>query len=664
MAEAILASADLPEELRALVGRKAEGNPFFVEEVIKALGETGAIRRDGERWVLGRPLDQIEVPDTIQDVLMSRIDRLEEEPRQALQLAAVIGREFTQRLLDRIAEIRRGTTAVLRELQAIELIYEKALFPELAYMFKHALTQDVAYGSLLTRRRRQLHRRIGEAIEELYADRLAEHYAVLAHHFARAEDWTRAATYFEQAADQAAAAFAVHEALALCVQAIEALDRSADGDAVARKRGDLHTKKANLLMLVSDFEGAHAEHDQAGIIARQLADRVREGLAAAGMAVASIYGHKFERGHHESGRATEIGRAVGSAEIVAAGQWTTGFLQLLTGHLAEARNSLAQAHTLSSSEGVVFYHAMSSVFISNLDNWQGKYGSALAKANECIEMARGHNLLFALLDGLFSLGLPLTGKGDYDQALAAFTEGLALAEKTGDETYRNRLLNTLGWLYAECGNFDDAIELNDRGLTESRARGDPETIANCELNLGDAYRVKGDLALSREYFESTYRLACKPSTSDWLKWRYSQHLFAGLGEAWLASDEPAKAADFCNRCLELATRTDSKKYLVRGWRLKGEIAAARLQWEEAEEALRKALTFAKPVGNPTQLWKTHLALGQLYHDTQRTDAARSSFAAARKVIYGIRRSLQTPELKQGFERSPQIRAVVEQCQID
>ena len=230
MTAEVLASDDLPGELHALVGRKAEGNPFFVEELVKSLSETGAIRREGARWVLGRPLDQISVPDTIQDVLMSRIDRLEDEPRQALQLAAVIGREFTQRLLDRIAEIRAGTTAaVLRELQAIELIYEKALFPELAYMFKHALTQDVAYGSLLTQRRRELHRRIGEAIEELYADRLAEHYAVLAYHFARGEDWPRAATYFEQAADHAAAAFATYEALVLCDQALEAFGPQARG---------------------------------------------------------------------------------------------------------------------------------------------------------------------------------------------------------------------------------------------------------------------------------------------------------------------------------------------------------------------------------------------------------------------------------------------------
>ncbi len=261
------------------------------------------------------------------------------------------------------------------------------------------------------------------------------------------------------------------------------------------------------------------------------------------------------------------------------------------------------------------------------------------------------------------MGLPLTGKGDYDEALAVFMEGLELANKVGDEIWRNRLLNCIGWVHAECGDMERAIEFNRDGLGKSRDRGDPEVIANCELNLGDAARAENDLPLALEYFDSAHGLTRKPSTSDWMKWRYSQHLFAGLGDALLASDDPAKADDFCNQCLELAIRTDSKKYLVRGWRLKGEIAMARLDWEGAEEALRKALNLAKQVGNPTQLWKTHLALGQLHRDTQRTDAARASFAAARDVIDGIGRSLQTPELKQGFERSPVFRDVYERIAI-
>jgi tetratricopeptide (TPR) repeat protein len=271
-------------------------------------------------------------------------------------------------------------------------------------------------------------------------------------------------------------------------------------------------------------------------------------------------------------------------------------------------------------------------------------------------VVRRNGLALALLNGLFRLGLPLTGRGGYDQALTTFTEALARAEKLGGEIFRNRFLNCLGWVHAECGNLERAIELNQRGADMSRERGDAETIV--------AYRLNGNLELAREYFESAYGLVRKPSNTDWAKWRYSQHLFAGLGELWLASDDPGKAEGFCNQCLDLATGTESRKYLVLGWRLRGEIAKVRLHWEEAEEALRKALTYAKRVGNPTQLWKTHLTLGQLYRDTRRIDGARSSFAAARQVIDGIGQSLQTAELKDGFDCSPIFQKAYEQIQTD
>ena len=663
LAEAALASEDLPDELHALIRRKAEGNPFFVEEVIKALGETGAIRREGERWVLGRPLDQIVVPDTIQDVLMSRIDRLDDEPRRALQLAAVIGREFTQRLLERIAEIRIGTTAVLRDLQAIELIYEKALFPELAYMFKHALTQDVAYGSLLNQRRRELHQRIGAAIEEVYADRLAEHYAVLGYHFARGEDWPRAANYFELAADHAAAAFAIHEALALCEEAIDALGKTPDTDAVARSKADLHARKAGLYMAQSDFVRAHAAHERAEALARQLDDPERQGSALAGKALASLYAHEFQRCFEESRRAMAIGRAAGSEEIVAAGQWAAGFGQALTGHLDAGRDNLEQAHALSSAQGAAAHHAMSAWGLAFVDNWQGEYGSAVLKAEEAAELSRHHNLAFSSVVASMALGLSLAGRGNYDRGLSVFNQGLALAEKIGEEFHRNRLINCIGWIQAECGNLACAMEYNGTSAKLSGERGDVEARSNAELNIADLSHMQNDDHLALKHLEGVHGIVRKPSTSDWMKWRYSQHLFASLGEAWLASDDPAKSDNFCDQCLELATRTGSKKYLVRGWRLKGGIAMARLQWQEAEEALRKALELANNVGNPTQLWKTHLALGQLCRDTRRAKQARTSFAAARNVIEGIGGSLRNPELKEGFERSSLIREVLEQCRV-
>jgi predicted ATPase len=135
MAQAMLATERLPEELKTLIVEKAEGNPFFVEEIVKSLREVGAIRRVEDHYELAKPLEEVVIPDRIQDVLMARIDRLEEAPKRTLQLASVIGREFTRRLVDRLADIRERTEAYLQELKAIELIYEKTLFPELAYMF-------------------------------------------------------------------------------------------------------------------------------------------------------------------------------------------------------------------------------------------------------------------------------------------------------------------------------------------------------------------------------------------------------------------------------------------------------------------------------------------------------------------------------------------------
>jgi predicted ATPase len=149
--------------------------------VVESLQEVSPLRRTEGGYVLAKRLEEIVVPDTIQDIIMVRIDRLEEEPKRTLQLASVIGREFTRRLLDRLAEIQAQTDEFLRELKTIELIYEKSIFPKLAYMFKYALTHEMAYNSLLVQRRKELHRLIAWAIEGLYADRLADQFEVLAY---------------------------------------------------------------------------------------------------------------------------------------------------------------------------------------------------------------------------------------------------------------------------------------------------------------------------------------------------------------------------------------------------------------------------------------------------------------------------------------------------
>jgi len=221
-------SEDPPPRLRELILEKTEGNPFFMEEVVRALIDTRVLMRQPgtASWRLTAPVDQIAIPDTIQGVIMARVDRLEEDVKQVLKLAAVIGRSFFYRVLRAISEAERELDGHLTELQDLELIRERRRVPELEYIFKHALVQEATYGSILQDRRRQLHRRAGACIEALFADRLEEFYGLLAYHYARAEDWQKAQAYLFKAGDQAGRIAADAEALAHYRQAMDAYARA------------------------------------------------------------------------------------------------------------------------------------------------------------------------------------------------------------------------------------------------------------------------------------------------------------------------------------------------------------------------------------------------------------------------------------------------------
>lgn len=211
----LVGALDLPLVLRDQILRKTEGNPFFIEEVIRSLVADGyLVRGAGEsQWRLSRPVDQVNLPDTVQALILARIDRLDEEIKQALKLASVIGRSFFLRVLGAISEASRDLPADLSLLEQAELIRQCQQQPEVEYIFKHALVQEAAYGSILVERRRGIHRLVAEAIEALFADRLDEVTSLLAYHYTCAEDWEKAQEYLFKAGDQAGRMAADSEAL-------------------------------------------------------------------------------------------------------------------------------------------------------------------------------------------------------------------------------------------------------------------------------------------------------------------------------------------------------------------------------------------------------------------------------------------------------------------
>jgi tetratricopeptide (TPR) repeat protein len=203
--------------------------------------------------------------------------------------------------------------------------------------------------------------------------------------------------------------------------------------------------------------------------------------------------------------------------------------------------------------------------------------------------------------------------------------------------------------------MDRAIEYNHRCAEGARKRGDPETLANAEINIGDAFISRGELVMASEILESVLRLVQNPTTSEWMKWRYSTHLFASLGDLCLTRGDHDAARRWADQCLEIATRTNARKNLVKGWRLRGEIATARRQPDDAWVALEQALSIARQIGNPGQLWKTHAAVARFHEAGGRREHALAAYRAAHEVLDGIRTRLQNVELRAALDRAAFLR---------
>ncbi|MBI3031434.1 MAG: alpha/beta fold hydrolase [Candidatus Rokubacteria bacterium] len=258
---ALLGREPSVEPLKRLLKDRTEGNPFFVEESVRTLVETGALAGQPGAYRLEHALDTLQVPATVQALLAARIDRLPPEEKRLLQSAAAVGMDVPLVLLQEVTDLTPDDLQrALGRLQGAEFLYETRLFPDAEYTFKHALTHDVAYGSLLQDRRRTLHRRVGEAIEQRYADRLPEFFETLALHFYRGEVWDKAARYDLAVAEKAKATYAYPRAAHFCRRALELGDKH-EGLDPERMRGLV--LQGDLASLQGDLEEANKNYEAA-----------------------------------------------------------------------------------------------------------------------------------------------------------------------------------------------------------------------------------------------------------------------------------------------------------------------------------------------------------------------------------------------------------------
>ena len=252
----LLTVENLPSRTRQLILQKAEGNPFFLEEIMRTLVDRGAVRSENGRWRATSSIETITIPDTIHGVIMARIDRLDDELKDVLKAASVIGRAFLYRLLKEVTDAIKQLDHHLDTLAATELIREKQKVPELEYIFKHALVQESTYESILLKKRMELHGKVASAIEKLLSDRLDELASILAYHYAKAESWEKAQEYLFKAGDQAGRIAADAEALTHYQQALETYARVFGDKWDPVKRGVLERKMGEAFYRRGEWEKA------------------------------------------------------------------------------------------------------------------------------------------------------------------------------------------------------------------------------------------------------------------------------------------------------------------------------------------------------------------------------------------------------------------------
>jgi class 3 adenylate cyclase/tetratricopeptide (TPR) repeat protein len=591
--EALLGEDPGLAPLKQLLVRR--GNPFFLEETVRTLAETGALSGKAGAYRLTRPIQTIDVPATVQVILAARIDRLPAEDKQLLQTASVIGKDVPFVLLHAVSgaaedAVHRGLT----RLKAAEFMYESRPFPDPAYTFKHALTHEVAYGSLLQERRRALHARTVEAMERLYEGRRAEHVEGLAHHAFHGALWAKAVAYLRETGARAAARSANREAVAFFERALAALAHLPEDRTVLLLGVDLRFDLKTALTPLAEWSRIFDCLRDAEVLALRLDDQPRLGRVSA-------YTSDCARvlGDHEL--AIETGtRALAIAQ---AGADPT--LEV------NANTYLGLAHYARGS-----YRAAIDFFRRNVVALEGD------RVRERFEMAQPpavHSRVW--------LACCLAELGEFTDALTRSEEALALATSIAQPLSLSVANFGSGQVRLVRGDFLDAIRALERGLELSHSWRLQLWSLNIAAALGSAYARSGQGTAGVGLLED----AIKRSEAMLRSGLHSARI-AALAEAVLLGGDNERAAEAARRALDLARENGERGCEAWALHVLGETAASRFTSSRADTAgdhQQRALALAEELGMAPLAARCWLALGRLHRRTsglQRAEAALGTAA--------------------------------------
>ena len=566
------------QTLKRLLIERTDGNPFFLEESVRTLVETKALVGQRGQYRLTQPVHAIQVPPTVQVMLAARIDWLSLEDKRLLQVAAVIGKDVPFALLPVVAELseerlRQG----LAHLQAAEFLYEARLFPDLEYTFKHALTHDVTYASLLHDRRRNLHTQIMVAIEHLYPDRLRDYADQLAQHASKGEVWDRAVSYLRQAGAKAFERSANREAIGYFEQALTALTHIPVSRVTLQQAIDIRFDLRNALYPLAELGRIERCLKEAQALAERLDDQRRLGWVSAYMC-----SHRWATGGHAvdvrafAQAVDTIAETLGDAPLQIVAQYYLVTACHIAGdyrgteHFSRRLMQSLEGHPTRERFGVAILPAvLCRVWLAFALGERGLFDEGDAHGHEAIQVAEG-------LDSPYSLGWAFLGlahlqsaRGEMNQAACLFERAVAQCRNWNFTLLSPMAMAPLGHAYAWSGRVEEGVSWLQQAVT--------------------AYESAG------------------------IGWRHSISV-ARLGEAYLLADRAEDARVCGDRAVTLARERGERGYEAWSLRLLGEVAShhSRPDVATAEAHYGAAIALASELEMRPLVAHCHLGLGTLY----------------------------------------------------
>jgi predicted ATPase len=599
----LLGTESISGNLEDLILEKTEGVPFFIEEFLKSLRELGIIEKKDDSYHIAADIKDVKIPSTIQDVIMARVDSLPEGAKELLQTASVIDREFSYELIKRVVDLpEEGLLSHLSCLRDCELLYERGVYPKNAYIFKHALTQEVAYNSLLLKRRKDIHEHIGRIIEGLYEGKLEEYYELLAYHYMRSDDKEKTVEYLGLASNKATTASAMEDAKAYFEEAMRLLDTLPDTDENRVRRISLLNSQwtgFQMLLQIREYHELLAIHEDQ---AANLSDLAVSGAFYARLAYTEFSFSSFERAISLSRKAVQLYEAAGKDEEAGFAYMVMQWSSLYMGELERTVALKEKILRKEKSPSDLQLHIRALAASSMACTWLGRWEEAEAGGQEALQLARKASDNYHVSYAAQLLALCYILKGDLELGIE-YTK--MTVEKSPTPAYDLWARACLAWAKCRRGEINKTIETITEALSLVRMGhgGWGEFVLLIFLSEGHLYA--GQYEKARQVAEEAQEMTRRCGARVVNGWAHTL-----LGEVALEIDLD-EAAPYFEKAISVFGEAKAEDFLARAHSGMGRFHKKQGNTEQAREYLTKALEIFERLGTLIEPDKVRKELAEL-----------------------------------------------------